>query len=178
MKKILFFVAATGWMLGLTVHLLSLSGVDVMEKVPFVWLLHLGIFAIWVPTILSLKKKKELRGNQDSSPFNALSNFLENTPHWLNAIAVVGFVYAFINFALFFFSIEGSTAIKDGEYILHNHGHLIKKLTEQEYHSYRAQELRGFSGHWLAFYGFAVAALYPFAKKKRSEILDQASPKT
>lgn len=60
----------------------------------------------------------------------------------------------------------GSPEIQDGQYILQNHGKLIRTITEQEYHHYKANEVRGFSGHWLIFYGFSAALLYPFGKGK------------
>jgi len=43
-----------------------------------------------------------------------------------------------------------------------DHGTLIRIITEKEFHHYQANEIRGFSGHWLIFYGFAAAVLYPF----------------
>jgi hypothetical protein len=60
----------------------------------------------------------------------------------MTIIAGIGFIYAFINFALFFFSQKGTTSIIDGQYILENHGEQIKTLTEQEYHHFKATELR------------------------------------
>jgi hypothetical protein len=55
--------------------------------------------------------------------------------------------------------------IQNGQYILHNHGQFVRNLTEKEYHHYQANTLRGFSGHWIAFYGMAMAVLYPFNKQ-------------
>jgi hypothetical protein len=74
-----------------------------------------------------------------------------------------GFFYAFINFAFFMIGNIGTPDIIDGKFVLHNHGRIIKNLTEQQYHHYKALELRGFSGHWIAFYGIATAVLYKFS---------------
>jgi len=60
MKTALFWMAVTGWTLGLTVHLLSVFNIDVEDKVPFIWLLHFGIFLVWIPTVSMLKKTGEL----------------------------------------------------------------------------------------------------------------------
>ena len=60
---------------------------------------------------------------------------------------------------------QGVPDIWEGQYVLHNHGTLIRNITEQEYTAYKAAEVRGFSGHWLAFYGIATALLYPFNKE-------------
>jgi hypothetical protein len=40
----------------------------------------------------------------------------------------------------------------------------MRNITEQEYHHYKAATIRGFSGHWVAFYGLAAAVLYPFKR--------------
>lgn len=122
MQKLLFYFAVTGWGSGLIVHLLSLAGFDVSDKVPYVWVLHIGIFVAWFPAILSMKRNGELKAYKQSG----LQNRLNPLGH------------------------------------MHNHGQLIKTLTKQEYHHYKANELRGFSGHWLAFYGLAAAILFPF----------------
>jgi len=80
-------------------------------------------------------------------------------------IAAAGLFYAFVNFLLFMTMQNGTPAFKDGQYYLHNHGKLIRNITEQEYHHFKANLLRGFSGHWIAFYGIAAAVLYPFKQK-------------
>ena len=172
MKKYLFYFAVTGWVLGLIVHLLSLADVDITEKAPFVWGLHVGIFVVWFPAILELKNNEELKTYQHSgilkrmNPFGFFKIIFKQTPAWLSIIAIGCFFYAIINFMLFMTSQPGVPDIKDGQYILQNHGHLIKTLTEQEYHHYQANTVRGFSGHWLAFYGLAAAVLFPFNKMK------------
>jgi hypothetical protein len=169
MKKYLFYFALTGWTLGMLVHILSLADIDVTEKVPFVWLLHIGIFVVWVPVVLDLKKNEELQEYQQSGMLNRMNPIgffkilFKETPTWMTIIAGAGFFYALINFMLFIASQGGTPDIKDGQFILHNHGQLIKILTEQEYHHYKANEVRGFSGHWILFYGIATAVLYKFS---------------
>jgi hypothetical protein len=171
LKKILFGLAVTGWSLGLIVHLLSLADFDVTSKVSFVWLLHLGIFVVWLPAVIDLKKNEELKEFQRSGLLNRMNLvafykiIFKQTPPWLTVIAIVGFFYALINFALFMSAQTGVPNFKDGQYILQNHGKLIKILTVQEYHHYKANEVRGFSGHWVAFYGIAAAILFPYNKK-------------
>lgn len=170
-KKILFFLAVTGWALGVTVHLLSLADVDVARKAPYVWLLHMGIFVVWIPAVFELRKDKEIQAYQQSNGANrgsSLKIIFRNTPAWLRTIAIGGFIYALINFLLFAISQQGSPDIRDEQYFLQSHGHFIRNLTEQEYQHYKANEVRGFSGHWIAFYGIAAAALFPFNRKMES----------
>lgn len=161
--------------MGLVVHLLTVADVDVTAKVPLVWVLHSGIFVVWLPAILTLKNSRVARDFQKAGTLNTmnpvalLKMMFHNTPTWLAVIAIAGLLYAPINFMVFIASQTGVPDIHNGQYILHNHGQLIKTLTEQEYHHYRANELRGFSGHWLAFYGMAAAILFPFGKRKDTE---------
>lgn len=158
--------------MGLAVHVLSVASVDVTDKVPFVRVLNIGIFAVWLPAILTLKKSKEAQEFHNTGTLNTMNPvallkvMFHNTPTWLTVIAIVGLLYAPINFMVFMTSQTGVPDIQNGQYILHNHGQLIKKLTEPEYHHYLANQLRGFSGHWLAFYGIAAAILFPFGKRK------------
>lgn len=164
MRKVLFFFAITGWTMGFIVHVLAMADYDVAGKIPFFWLLHLGIFVVWVPTIFMLRNNEELKILQQSKkvrPFALFKILLKETPTWLRVIAIGGLIYAFLNFLLFAASQGGTPDIRDGQYVILDHGKLIKTITEQEYYQYKANEVRGLSGFWLAFYGFAAAVLFP-----------------
>lgn len=171
MKKLLFYFAATGWTLGLMVHLFSIADIDITEKVPLVWVLHIGIFVVWLPAILELKKNKELQEYQQSGMMTKMNFFpffkiiFKQTPTWLSILAIAGAFYAAINFLLFLSGEQGTPRIQEGQYFRYDHAQLIKTLTEQEYHHLRANEMRAFSGHWLAFYGIASAVLFPFKRE-------------
>jgi hypothetical protein len=174
MRKFLFYFALTGYLLGLIVHLLSLADIDILSNFPFIWLLHLGIFVVWIPTVFEIRKRQQLEQKHSLTKNNPLSFFklmFSRTPKWLTIVAIVGFIYAIINFSLVFLSQTGTPDIKDGQYILQNRGQLIRIITEQEYHHYQANEARGFSGHWIAFYGIALAVLFPFGKRTEKERL-------
>lgn len=172
MNKYIFYVAVTGWILCLIVHFTSLFGIDITDQFPYVWVLHLGIFVVGIPTVLYLKNNEELKTFKESGLLNQMNPFsfykivFKQTPTWLAVLAVGGIFYAFVNFILFMGTQIGTPEIKEGHYILQNHGELIKTISEQEYHQYRANEIRGFSGHWIAFYGIAMAIFYPFANQK------------
>lgn len=174
MKNYLFYLAVIGWLISVTAHLLSLAHIDVADSFPFIWGLHLLVFVVWIPTIIILVKNKELLSTLHSGKMNILNPIaffkliFKQSPKWLTIIAIVGFVYANINFILFMGSQHGTPDIRDGQYILENHGQLIRNLTAEEYHAYKADILRGFSGHWILFYGLAAAVLYPFSKDSKT----------
>ena len=174
MKYVFFYIAIIGWTLGLFIHLLSITDYNLAEKVPFIWFLHVGIFIVWFPAVFKLTKNEELKAFRQSgslkqlNPVAASKIFFGQTPTWLTIIAVTGFLYAIINSVLFMTSSDmGVPDIKNGQYILHNHGKLIKTLTEHEYYHYKTNEVRFFSGHWLLFYGLAAAVLFPFNKQTK-----------
>lgn len=166
MKKALFYIAAGGWLISIVVHLLAFGGVDVQDGAPFVFVLHLGIFVVAIPTLIMLKVK------QSTLPKTlrrfSLVNEFQQAPWAVKVLAAAGFVYAIINFGLFMFAYPGSPSIHDGQYVLMNHSEVIRTLTEAEYHPARARELRAFSGHWIAFYGVFAAMLFPPRKEEEA----------
>ena len=165
MKNILFYFAVAGWLLSLTVHLAALGGIGLTEKYPGLLFLHVGIFVVWVPAIFYLRNNNQLQKNNSPklfTPITGFRTFFKGVPRWLAIIAISGFIYAALNFAITAFAYPYSPGIKDGQYVLYNHSQIIKSLTEKEYISYTAAKSRLFSGHWFAFYGMAAALLYPF----------------
>jgi hypothetical protein len=168
MRQFLFYFAATGWVIGLIVHLTAAMGdYDLTQTIPFLWLLHVGIFVVWVPTILKLKNNPEIKNKTFINPRVFLRVLFKESPTWLIIIAAIGFFYAGFNFSLFMVSQPGVPDVMQGQYVLQNHGQIVKTLTETEYYHALANQTRGFSGHWLAFYGIATAVLYPFNRHKQ-----------
>jgi hypothetical protein len=87
----------------------------------------------------------------------------KNAPKWMIVVAIGGICYAFFNFLFFMFSDDGTPTIQNGHYVLQNHGQWVKDISAQQYHRYKTNTLRGFSGHWIAFYGVAMLVLFPSA---------------
>ncbi|MBR8536025.1 hypothetical protein KDU71_10685 [Carboxylicivirga sediminis] len=165
MKKIFFYMAALGLVLGLIVHVISLLGIYIGDTVPYVWALHAGVFVVWLPAILTLKKHPELQQKgfkPNMTPKQFYGILFKSTPPAVVAISAFFFVYMAINFILFMqASMAGTPDIIDGKYVLHNHGEIIRELTEAEYFKMEANTIRGFSGHWMAFYAVAMCILWP-----------------
>lgn len=169
LQKGLFYFTLACWTLSLLANLFAMADFDVMEKFPFVWFLHIGVFIVILSAIFILRKSPELQDQQiRNNPLRVLGTILKGTPYWLIAIAVGGFIYAGINFSLFANSQIGTPEIKDGQFILQEHGKFIKTITELEYHHYKANIVRGFSGHWIAFYGIGLALLFPFKNRQNA----------
>ncbi len=173
MKQALFYFAITAWAITLIIHIFTFADINLAQYIP-IFVLGIGVFAVWIPTVFKLKNNKNLQEYQSSNILNRLNpigfqNILfKDTPFWLKCLAIGGFLYGFINFFLFI-NVGGTTGIQDGQYVLQNHGQIIKVLTEQEYHHYEALETRGISGHLLIFYGIAAAVLYPLGSQEKTE---------
>ena len=169
--RYLFYLAIIGWLIGTTIHILSIAHIDVAGYIPFVWLLHIGIFIIWFSIIFFLRNNQsELKRLQATQEEVERSRFfskgiLGHCPLWLRLFVMIIAVYMGINF-LFLSSTSGLPHFENGEYILQARGgRVIRIITEQEYHYYKAMQLRRFSGHWIFFYGTAIAILFPVRKK-------------
>jgi hypothetical protein len=159
LRLILGVTALVGFLLSMAVHFTALSGVDVASHVRGVWLLHGGIFLVFVPFVFYARYDL---GTQPS-----LGQVSAVLPRWVGVVGLVIFVYAIANFLIFIAGTEGgSPAIQDGKYLLLNHGSLIRELTAAEYSAFQANVVRGFSGHWLVFF-FVPAAYFLLGPKSK-----------
>jgi len=160
MHPFLAGLAFLGFVLSLTVHITALLGMDLSTTIPFVWSLHVGVFVVFIPFVFSSRKVLGAK--------SGLTKIREFFPVWVLALGTVIVAYAFVNFMLFFLASQGgSPAIHDGKFVLQDHGRLIRELTAGEYAAFKANELRGFSGHWLPFY-FLPFAYFAFCGKSAS----------
>lgn len=149
-------LALVGFLASLIVHFQALMGIDVASSVPSVWFLHGGIFVAFLPFVLL--SRKDFTGNK------SLFAMAKGLPRWVAALGGVIFVYAIINFAVFMINTGGGSPVaENGRYLLMEHGKLIREITATEFAAFKANEVRGFSGHWLVFY-FVPAAYFLFWK--------------
>lgn len=86
MNRFLSILALVGLTLAATVHVASLAGIDVSERVPFVWVLHVGVFIVFVPFVLS--SRKALGAKPSISDIRALM------PNWVILVGAAVFAYA------------------------------------------------------------------------------------
>jgi hypothetical protein len=157
MAHMLGLAALIGFCLSLAVHVAALLGADVSEQVPHLWLLHVGVIVVFGPLVLASH-----RAFGRAPSFAVIRSAY---PAWAVMIAAVLFPYAVLNFILFMVATEGGTPhAEGGRFILHSHGKLIREISSSEYVAFKANEVRGFSGHWLVFY-FAAFAYFSLRRK-------------
>ena len=141
--------AATVLVASMVVHGATFLGVGPM---PGVMVIHVLIFP---PFIAALVYANRLGG----PPRERQKKAMAAAPLWLRVAVGVFFVYAVVNFGLFFHLSEGGVPrATAGGYELHSHGQVLHSLTEAEFRQHQAYVVRGFSGHWMVFSGAAFAA--------------------
>ncbi len=147
-QKLLATFALIGFGLSLIVHMTTFFGVDLMQSIPWIWILHIGVFPLFFLI------NPSWRGWHMS-----WEKLIGRAPLWAKTVFNIFFFYAILNFVIFIFLSKGYTPeINNGKYVLQSAGVVIKEITENEYHWQQAYVLRGFSGHWMAFY--LIPALY------------------
>jgi hypothetical protein len=159
MARVLGAASLAGLILALWVHVLTFFHVDVIEKCPLFWFLHVGAIVAVAGTIPLMR---------DLGPRPSLSQLRAILPDWAVAAILVAGAYAVLNFALFAYLSElAGPGIVDGKFALQSHGKLARFISEAEYHQQQAYVARGFSGHWIAF--FAFGAVIGLARHKASQ---------
>ncbi|MBK7129963.1 MAG: hypothetical protein IPM74_17805 [Crocinitomicaceae bacterium] len=169
MKRFSFWLACVGWVVLFISHVLSLLKFDVTAHFSYIWIFVLLLFVVWWPTVMELKSRRKFQQHKGSSTSlgNYYHNLFDQTPRWLRVVAIGGFFYAFINFFLAGYMLQGSPEIKDGLFVLTDHGKIIRNISVQEFHYFKSYANRMQTGHFLVFYGMAVAILYPYRMRSR-----------
>lgn len=135
-------LSAVGLVLSLWVHFGAVLGRRVAPAA-FFWILHIGIFVVWLPAILVGRNRVGTLNSRD--PWKVL---LKGSPDWMRYMVYGFFGYAIINFALFW----------------------LKTPSGGSGANPPADVWRGFSGHWMAFYSAALAILYTAATSNGTAI--------
>lgn len=162
----LYLFIATSFTLllvSLTVHLLTFSSFPITEHFPSVWMLHVLVFAVFIPAIFY--------GNRIQLKTQKGQNLVMNAaPAWIRTMTGFFFAYALINFVLFFLLIgNNSTSIRDGKYTLHSKGRNVREVSKEEYYKYDNRIVRGFSGHWMLFYSASLLMLAGYLRLREAE---------
>jgi hypothetical protein len=114
-----------------------------------VFILHAGIFVVWIPLVIFANRTmpRPRRANLD--------HLFAELPRWVR-VAVGGlFVYTLLNFTYFAYCTRQYPRLGVPFYL----------------------ELRGFSGHWMVFYGFALAGFVALARLSRKRIQEGTGAK-
>jgi hypothetical protein len=138
-----FFIcfSAIGLVVSLWVHLGAVMGRRVAPEA-FFFILHVGIFVVWIPAVLVAQR---LVGNVNRKDLWKV--VLKDSPGWMRYMVYGFFGYAIVNFLLF-----------------------MTKAPSGGSGNPPAVVWRGFSGHWMAFYSAALAMLYAAARTEDTNL--------
>ena len=135
MKAILYpflVLAACGLALSIGAHCMALAEA-VIPGGKLVWGLHIGIFVVWLPAVWV-----SYRLTRHSNQKDFWKVALAGCPLWMRRGLYCLFGYAALNFILF----------------------ITTPGRAKQTGVAPPAEVRGFSGHWMVFYGAAFATLY------------------
>jgi hypothetical protein len=161
-RRGLALIAASALAASLTVYALSFVGTTMDGMFRWAMLLHAGVFALVLPMYAveysAIKNSKYL-----------WDRILRGLPKWaIRAIQIGGLFFA-AHFILFLVqSHAASPEIINGEYVLNNHGHIVKELTESQYRWLKGSELRLFATGWMSFY-LALALYWWFPRRTTTQ---------
>lgn len=160
MHRILGIFALTGFFLALTAHIAAWCGVAVSEHVPFIWVLHVGVFVVFIPMVLAMNKTL---GSRPS-----FQQIRAGFPAWVVVAGIGLLAWTMFNFMLSMSGLEGEPGLSEsGRYVLSRRGQLIREINFDEFTRLKALQVRAFSGHWLLFY-FVPYAYFMFYRKPAS----------
>jgi hypothetical protein len=138
-------VGLVGFGVALAVHVLTIRGVDVSSRFPYIWAMHAVVLLYYVSLFLLIPEVF-----QYGRHFNI---WLDNLPGWALLGNGILLAYAAVNFVVCLHLMGGGGAdIVNGEHVLTSHGQVLAQLTEAQYHVKRAYQQRMFSGGWVAFW--------------------------
>lgn len=133
-------LSALGFLLSAYAHVMALMHQPLIWG-DSVWFLHIGIFVVWLPAVLV--SQRIMRHGQQKDFWKIV---LLGCPPWMRTAQHAIFGYAMLNFIYFIATAPRDPGTNDPTVI------------------------RGFSGHWLIFYGAAFTILY--SARQRPDLLE------
>lgn len=145
-RRFLAVVSACGLAAAIIAYVGSFAGTTMDDMFRWAILLHIGVFVLLLPMYAV-----EYSSIKNSKFF--WDGLWQGLPRWVvRSIQPLG-LFFIVHFVLFLVqSHAASPEIKDGEYVLNNHGQIVKVLTRSEYLTLKGSELRIFATGWMFFY--------------------------
>ena len=133
----LMLLSALGLFLSCYAHVIALLGMQPAWG-ESAWFLHIGIFVVWLPVVLF--SQRVMRGVPQKDFWKVM---FAGCPDWMRAVQKIVLTYAVANFLYFMFVSSSTNSADDTD----------------------PSVIRGFSGHWLIFYGAAFSTFYSLYRR-------------
>lgn len=135
------------------------------EPLPMELLFPLFVFTfvLFFLAIVIIKRNKPFGTSSQS-----WKEIYHNVPSWVPAVLVALMAYTFFNFffTLWHLNENHTPEIRNGRYVLHDHGQVVRELTKAQYWQHKAWQLRGFSMHPIMFLAVSLAVLWGHLREK------------
>ena len=187
--KVFEHVAMGVFLTSCVVHLLAFSEL-LSLSMDQVWILHVLTMVVFVAAVFQLSRmgtrlqwpgtdnglsREEIRKVRLERRRAQKRLVWRSIPFGVKVLAGVLVLYAGVNFLLFMMQMEGGGPhASDGHFYLSNHGNILRELSRPEFDHFQLMEVRGFSGHWMAF-SFAAWTLLHFVAPVLSKPEQQTS---
>jgi len=146
MRWLVPVIAVIGFGLSIGIYLGSFLGAQI-ETIGFWWLL------LFAGLVVVLFLMHQLEYPASKSPFFSLKGFAQGMPRWVIPFAWAFAIFAVMNFAwMAWRNGAGVPEIVDGQFVLESRGHILAYLTQGEYLSLQADDLRGFASLFASLY--------------------------
>jgi hypothetical protein len=152
MRKLVAVAAAPGLVAGIYIFVASFLGLTMNQLGGRAFLLHAGIFALFIPLVFVE------RWSKGADPFRG-------KPRWvLRSMQVTFLLFVVVFFSFLALSHAASPDIINGEYVLNSHGKIIGHISERDYLFLKGWELRLFASGWILAY-FAIMMHWWFPRQ-------------
>ncbi len=116
MKQKLYIFSLIGWSISTLIVLLNLFEIDLVKKIPFLWIVFIGVFVSSGSSFFYAKNNSvvndyEYDNNQFLSSGIPIIPFFEKAPNWILGIVVLSFFSAIIFFSKTFKETDMSFSI-------------------------------------------------------------------
>ena len=162
-KTILTIIGGLGIIYGLYIYFNAIGFMDTTDGIPFPTTLSIMVFVIWLAAILTLNQIGDLKTMDFKTRLNPIKfwgTMFKGSPKWVLVLAITAFIFGMVNFGLMIGNL-GVTGIINEKYVVHNHGQIVRELTEQEYLIEKSKELKAITAAHIFFLGIGTGILYP-----------------
>ncbi len=151
-RNLFTVLSVLGLIAAFSVYMASFAGLTMEWLGMGVFILHGGIFLIAIP--LAVVQRVSFSGEVREDSYAP-----ETKPAWASRGLNFCGLFFFLNFVAFLWmSHAASPEIVDSNFVLSDHGHIVRSLTSAEYWRLKAAELRLFAAGWIAFYFYATTS--------------------
>jgi hypothetical protein len=162
-RRSLAIVSVSGLLASIVIYVASYRGATMDSIGRWAIVLHIGIFVLLLPMYAV-----EYPAVRQRIFFP--KGFARGMPEWVvPGIKLLALFFA-VHFVLFLMQSHASAPeIKNGEYVLSDHGKIVKTLTQAEFYKLKDAELRLFATGWMFFY-FVPMAYWRFPRTEQKAI--------